>query len=1135
MNKGAKRSVFRRKTVSIFLSAAMCLSCIPFSFAQEQESDDDDSVYTALEEKLEQDGASETDYSGYLIRLKDDSVSLSVKTEGSGESGDRTPTSGEGLEEMPYTPDLYRAESLEDIKNAVDESQIQYIEPDYTRRLYDADKKAEVAKPSRDSNDAHLDLINVPVAWEYGLRGEDFDTSYDVGGDGNGTDPIVIGVIDSGLAEGHEDIDYTHVIAGRNFASSNTESTADHQGHGTFVTGQILAGAENGLGIDGIAEDVYVMPLKVFVSDLTSDSIIINAIDYAVAQKQSYENTSGTEGANICVLNLSLGDSQSSNAVKDSVDRAIAAGIIVISAAGNDGNTLASYPAQYSIGVGSTDSSGEWSDYSQILSKYNGSGYENKVWVTAPGENYTSLWYNGSYYRGSGTSFSAPEVSALAAVALSIKNDLPAYYRGTEMETSCGTNHDAFRQLLKDTSHYKNAVSGQTFSTVDQREGSQDLYYGWGIVDFEKMIESLSVFSSTKGEPSEIRFSVTNGAGSALTAEENDLSVRVFAQDSGEPELSDPGTEDEIVPVDGIYLLEIGKKYRYEISAEKYVSFTGTIVPVTSKRTVNVVLEGRDYTASFHVTDTEGKILHDAEIEVTQDSGLTIPQKEDGSFDMKNGNYRYVVSAEGYLPQTGDFTIDDTAESYKDDAVLLNVILRSAADICSLNFHVTGADGAPQEEILVYGTDGNLIQPYSDGAWKLDPGQYTYIVESDYYQTVSGSFSVSEEDKGTEKTLNITMMYRLYWASFEIDPPEALNTEGFTITVQNAEGRIVEPFNRTDFRVVSGKYTYTIKARGYRDAQGTFSAYGESVAVPVTLQKQEESGGDSGGQSGGSGGSGASGGGSSGTEIQKPDIETSEGGSVSLSADGSTITITPDAGYEVEEVTVNGASKGALKSVSGLRTGDRVRITFKTNDTPGKQDYAEKYDVETVYHDLDDVKRENWFYEPVNYCITTGLFSGVGEKLFAPESFMSRAMTVTVLYRMSGSVLPENAKHPFTDVPDNAYYSDAVAWAYENKIVSGISAERFQPDSGVTRGQMIALLYRYAGSVKPDLNVSGSSAAGYFTDYGDLSSYAKDAAEWAYAEGVAAGDDLRRLNPKKQLKRCEAASMTAGFIRNVLL
>ncbi|MEI3501288.1 MAG: hypothetical protein V8Q39_07345 [Anaerovoracaceae bacterium] len=111
------------------------------------------------------------------------------------------------------------------------------------------------------------------------------------------------------------------------------------------------------------------------------------------------------------------------------------------------------------------------------------------------------------------------------------------------------------------------------------------------------------------------------------------------------------------------------------------------------------------------------------------------------------------------------------------------------------------------------------------------------------------------------------MMYRAYWASFETDPPEALNTEGFTITVQNAEGRIVEPFNRTDFRVVSGKYTYTIKARGYRDAQGTFSAYGESVAVPVTLQKQEESGGDSGGQSGGSGGSGASGGGSSGTEI----------------------------------------------------------------------------------------------------------------------------------------------------------------------------------------------------------------------------------------------------------------------------
>lgn len=360
-------------------------------------------------------------YDGYLVQLKP-TVSSGKKAAAAEQAA-----SLDGAQALDYADGCYRVDKLDDAFRLAPAGSIAYIEPNYTVKLFDSEVKDVVKEPTGKENDKHLELMCVDQLWAYGVTGEDMDTGYDMGGDDDPVDPVVIGVIDSGLDPDHEDIDYAHVLPGESFVS--TATTADTLGHGTFVSGEILATRGNGVGIEGIANGVYLMPLKVFVSNTTSTAVIVNAIRYAVEQKTAYDETKGAEGANICVLNMSLGSESPSTALQSAINAAIDANIIVVCAAGNDKDDRESYPAQYAIGVGATDADGVRAYYSQILVNDGTTGWQNKVWVSAPGSNYTSLWYNGEYYTGSGTSFSSPQVAALGAVAVSLRNDLASYYK----------------------------------------------------------------------------------------------------------------------------------------------------------------------------------------------------------------------------------------------------------------------------------------------------------------------------------------------------------------------------------------------------------------------------------------------------------------------------------------------------------------------------------------------------------------------------------------------------------------------------------------------------------------------------------------------------------------------------------
>ena len=158
-----------------------------------------------------------------------------------------------------------------------------------------------------------------------------------------------------------------------------------------------------------------------------------------------------------------------------------------------------------------------------------------------------------------------------------------------------------------------------------------------------------------------------------------------------------------------------------------------------------------------------------------------------------------------------------------------------------------------------------------------------------------------------------------------------------------------------------------------------------------------------------------------------------------------------------------------------------------------------------------DINPSNWFYEYIEWVYVNDLMKGMSTTLFMPASPMTRSMLVTVLHRHAG--LPASGKtNRFTDVLTERWYSDAVSWATESKIVSGISATKFSPDSNITREQLVTMLYRYAQYYGFD--VSAQSNLLSFSDAASISEYAHKPIKWAVEMRIITGRTGGILDPK---------------------
>lgn len=266
--------------------------------------------------------------------------------------------------------------------------------------------------------------------------------------------------------------------------------------------------------------------------------------------------------------------------------------------------------------------------------------------------------------------------------------------------------------------------------------------------------------------------------------------------------------------------------------------------------------------------------------------------------------------------------------------------------------------------------------------------------------------------------------------------------------------------------------------------------------------------------------------------VSKPSDVT--GGEISVSpsraAKNATVTITvkPDEGYELDELTVTDADGEAIK----LTKKSDTEYTFKmpTSKVTVEVSFVE---IEPVPSELPftDVAANAWYHDAVAYVYDNGMMNGVTENTFAPNATTTRGMIVTMLHRLEGEP-GVNYLLPFGDVPEGLWYTEAVRWAASEGIVNGVSDTSYAPDNAITREQMAAILYRYAQYKGDDTAVGGMSLAEY-TDADQISSYATTAMQWANENGLIMGRTDTTLVPQGTATRAEVATILMRFCEDI--
>ena len=216
-----------------------------------------------------------------------------------------------------------------------------------------------------------------------------------------------------------------------------------------------------------------------------------------------------------------------------------------------------------------------------------------------------------------------------------------------------------------------------------------------------------------------------------------------------------------------------------------------------------------------------------------------------------------------------------------------------------------------------------------------------------------------------------------------------------------------------------------------------------------------------------------------------------------------TFTITPDKGYAVSNVKIDGKSIGAVRSYTfeNVRHAHTIEVIFmKAGGNPQTGVFV-------------DVATGSYYEDAVDWAVENGITTGVSANRFDPNGVCTRAQAVTFLWRAAGSPKPETRTMPFADVPAGSYYYDAVLWAVENGITKGTSDTRFSPDDTCTRAQIVAFLWR---SEK-------SPAAGTANPFADVKStaYYAGAVLWAVREDITKGTTSTTFSPDADCTRAQ--------------
>lgn len=371
-----------------------------------------------------------------------------------------------------------------------------------------------------------------------------------------------------------------------------------------------------------------------------------------------------------------------------------------------------------------------------------------------------------------------------------------------------------------------------------------------------------------------------------------------------------------------------------------------------------------------------------------------------------------------------------------------------------------------------------------------------------------------------EHTNNGTPKTKGYWVGFELTAPETTTqfkyASGATIP-DDAEVNPVETLADGTSKGVAfyfnaqNKATRTITVQWTTD-DGT--AVGEPATFSVDLSGVAYY------QAPSHGGSGSSGGSASTTYTLT--FESNGGNAISkvTKNKGTTIDLAQYAPTK-SGATFEGwyADKGLTKKITSVKLDANTTVYAKWTEAP----------VSGL--PFGDVKTADWFYNDVKYVYEKGMMAGTAADVFAPNATTTRAMIVTILYRLEGSPAVTGTS-AFVDVPVGQWYTDAVNWAAANQIVKGTSATTFAPNDSITREQMAAILYRYAQYKGYDVTKK-ADLSGY-SDNGQVSAYAKDALAWANAAKLINGVTNTTLAPQGNATRAQVSAILHRFCDGVV-
>ena len=531
--------------------------------------------------------------------------------------------------------------------------------------------------------------------------------------------------------------------------------------------------------------------------------------------------------------------------------------------------------------------------------------------------------------------------------------------------------------------------------------------------------------------------------------------------------------------------VEGGKYYSIETkSNEEYLpeytplkltlSVNGTTCTADENGVYHAYIGGESNTLAVSCADDNSN----ATFKVTRMDKTTeneIAASQDGSYTIPDFEGSLMFKIDGISSVTGSSTAKDVT------SVFLLVSVDKTAPVLTLSdpifyadmttgaYEITGTADAGSE--ILYGNDGKSVYASSDGTFTI-PGTLEHEnsgVLSLYAQDAAGSksdlqFALITKQEQYAVTVN---------GSYAQDSGAGSYAEGAMV--------IIRAGTRSGYQFSGWTSNSGVTFADASSATTTFTMPASAVTVTANW---------------------SSSGGSSSGDYDEPSwpvtAPDTENGSITVrpknASKGDTVTITtkPDAGYELESMTVtdrNGKALGLTDKGDGIYTfkmpADKVEI--KASFAPEK----------TAQDFFTDVPAGSYYEDTVLWAVRNGITGGIGNKQFGPNDPCTRAQIVTFLWRAAGSPAPKNTGTAFGDVKPGSFYEQAVAWAVENGITGGTGDGMFSPDATCTRAQSVTFLYRAAGSPA----VSGSA------EFGDVATnaYYADAVAWAAKNGITGG------------------------------